>query len=94
MGVLLRLTKQTIWSGDAPDAARREGAVLTFRRREEDTDGISVFEVADDAERELVVAAIACGRVNEKPVDLPVLVGSATSPTPTTRTWARTSGAT
>jgi hypothetical protein len=70
MGVLLRLTKQTIWSGEPPDAGRREGAVLTFRRREEDTDGISVFEVADDAERELVVAAIACERANEKPVDL------------------------
>jgi hypothetical protein len=64
------VTKQTIWSGATPDGARREGAVLTFRRRPEDTDGISVFEVADDADREIVVAAIACGRANEKPVDL------------------------
>ncbi len=70
MPVLLRLTKQTVWSGEAPDAARREGALETFRRRDEDTDGVSVFEVKDERERELVIAAIACMRNNDRPVDV------------------------
>jgi len=71
MGVLLRLTKQTVWSGAPADAARRDEAVKTFQRREEDTDGLSVYEIENDAERELVIAAVACDRLNEKkPIDL------------------------
>lgn len=70
MTVLVRQTKKSIWSGGPPDEERRQKAIDSFRRREADTDGLSVFEVSGDEERELVIAAIACSRTNDDPVDL------------------------
>ena len=52
-----------------PDDDQRARAVKTFERRDVDTDGVSVFEVEDERDRSLVVAAIACARVDDKPVD-------------------------
>ena len=69
MGVLLRQTRKSTWSGDPPDEQRRQLALETFRRTEEDTDGLSVFEVVDARERELVIAAIACARASDAPID-------------------------
>lgn len=70
MSVFLRLAKSSVWTGAPADDARREQARASFRRRAEDTDGLSVFEVSNDSERDTVVAAIACGRKNTDPVDL------------------------
>lgn len=70
MGVLLRIAKKTIWSGEPPDDARRRSALASFARRPQDTDGISVYEVESVEERECVVAAIACGRQKDDPIDL------------------------
>lgn len=42
---------------------------MTFQRRLQDTDGISVFQVTNDTDRNNVVAAIACQRGNTNPVD-------------------------
>lgn len=69
MGILLRQTKKSIWSGEPPDEQRRPGALEAFRRHAEDTDGVSVFEIANARERELVIAAIACSRTSDDPID-------------------------
>lgn len=70
MPLILRLTKRSAWPADG-SADAREQAVAEFHRRPVDTDGVSVFEVETQAERELVIAAIACGRLkDDRPVDL------------------------
>ncbi|MEO8917262.1 MAG: hypothetical protein ABI488_07540 [Polyangiaceae bacterium] len=48
----------------------RESAALEFTRAEQDTDGLSLFEVVTDEDRLVVVAAIACERGNSGRVDL------------------------
>lgn len=70
MAILLRQNEEGDMGGRATDDGRREDAIDTFRRRDVDTDGLSVFEVSTDEERDLVVAAIACSRASDNPVDL------------------------
>src|SRR5262245_46028792 len=66
MSYLLRRTRRGVWFGDRRS---RDAAVQEFARRVEDADGLSVFEVENDKERALVVAAIACERQNCDRVD-------------------------
>jgi hypothetical protein len=67
MSFLLRRTRKAAWM----DATRdREDAVREFERREEDTDGLSVFAVDTEEERLTIVAAIACEREKCDRVDL------------------------
>jgi hypothetical protein len=70
MTLLLRRAKKSLWTGDTSDPKKRAGAIESFERRAEDTDGVSVFEVTTEAEKCLVVAAIACDRGKDDPVDL------------------------
>jgi len=68
---LLRQARRSTWSGDEEvTEERRVAAVASFGRRPEDTDGISVFAVKDEAEVALVVAALACTKREIGPVDL------------------------
>ncbi|SRR6266545_1159364 len=67
MSFLLRRTRRAVWIGAGRD---REAAIREFERRDEDTDGLSVFEVEDEGERLTIVAAIACERENCDRVDL------------------------
>lgn len=67
MSYLLRRTRKAVWSGDTRS---REAAANEFARTDQDTDGLSVFEVGTDDERALVVAAVACERENVGRVDL------------------------
>lgn len=67
MSFIVRRTSQAKWVGAGRDVDAAKGELT---RSDADTDGLSVFEVTSDAERELVVAAIACGRQNTSPVDL------------------------
>src|SRR5260221_2284647 len=64
MSYLLRQARQPIWNGEAlVSADRREQALASFARRPEDTDGVSVYAITNDTEEKLVVAAIACKKM-------------------------------
>ena len=67
MSYLLRRTRKAAWVGATRD---RDDAVREFARSEADTDGLSVFEVESDEQREAVVAAIACERQNTGRIDI------------------------
>jgi len=67
MSFLVRRTRKAVWVGATRDRAE---AVTEFARDDVDSDGLSVFEVTNDAERDAVVAAIACQRTNTGRVDL------------------------
>jgi hypothetical protein len=59
------------WQGHLPatDEDRAAGR-RDFVLGEADTDGLSLFEVDEEADRRLVLAAVACGRRNLSTVDL------------------------
>jgi hypothetical protein len=67
MSFLLRRTRRIVWVGQERS---RELAVVEFARTDEDADGLSVFEVENDEQRQLIVAAIACERKNVGRVDM------------------------
>lgn len=59
------------WQGHLPATGEdRAAGRQDFALGEADTDGLSLFEVDKEADRRLVVAAIACGRRNLSTVDL------------------------
>jgi hypothetical protein len=66
MSFLLRRTRKAAWVGEA---RRREDAVGEFARSEQDTDGLSVFEVDNAEQRAMVVAAFACERLKTDRID-------------------------
>ncbi len=66
MSFLIRRTRRTAWTGETRNL---DEAIREFTRSSTDTDGLSVFEVKSDDDRELVVAAIACERENTGAVD-------------------------
>lgn len=71
MSFLLRRATYAAWQGVRPASDdQRNAAHADFTLSEADTDGLSLFEVEDDMERRLVVAAIACGRKNTGNIDL------------------------
>lgn len=73
MTYLVRRTNRNAWSGAATVTnEQRAGARTTFLRKDEDTDGVSVFEVSDETNERVVVAAIALSRrpPNESAIDL------------------------
>src|SRR5437764_326624 len=60
MSLILRfIDKRTAWTGDGRSSER---AATDFRRDAQDVDGLSVFEVEDDAQRSVVVANRAISR--------------------------------
>ena len=68
---LLRRVTFANWQGGRPpaeDVALR--ALQDFALSHADLDGLSVFHASGDPERNLIVAAIACGRKNTDKVDL------------------------
>ena len=71
MAYLLRQARQSVWTGDANvDDDRRRNAQASFARRPEDTDGISVYHVESDAQSLLVVATLACAKMEDGKLDL------------------------
>ena len=66
MSFLIRRTRRTAWTGDTRNL---DEAIREFSRSSTDIDGLSVFEVKSDDDRELVVVAIACERENTGAVD-------------------------
>lgn len=71
MPFFLRRVALAHWTGKLPVSdEQRAGARGDFTLGEDDSDGLSLFEVAEVAEKDLVVAAIACGRRNLGNVDL------------------------
>lgn len=70
MGILLRLTKLSVWTGQ-PDPQQRAAAIDAFRRRDVDTDGLSLFEYETTDDLNTILGAIACMRETvDKPIDL------------------------
>jgi hypothetical protein len=67
MSYLLRRTRRAVWVGEDRS---REAAAQELSRTDQDTDGISLFEVTNDEERLTIVAAIACARENCDRVDV------------------------
>lgn len=71
MSFLLRQARRSAWSGEEDvTEERRAAALASFGRRPEDTDGVSVFAVAGEADVALVVAAIACTKREVGTIDL------------------------
>jgi hypothetical protein len=66
MSFLLRRTRKSVWVGDARN---REEAAQEFQRSEQDTDGLSIYEVENDEERRSVAAGVACQRGNCSRID-------------------------
>lgn len=67
MAFILRKVRRASWLAATPqDPAIRQRALDDFRRSPDDTDGLSVYEVSTQEERDLVTAAFACsvGRVD------------------------------
>lgn len=70
MAYLLRMIKRRApWSTETPAASRRPDALADFRRREQDTDGLSVWRYDSEHEKQLVLAEIACRRERVEHVD-------------------------
>jgi hypothetical protein len=67
----LRRVAFASWQGQSPvNDEQRAAGRRDFVLSDADTDGLSVFEVQEDVERRLIVAAIACRRRNLANVDL------------------------
>jgi hypothetical protein len=71
MPYLLRQARVSAWSGEptVTDERRRQ-AHASFERRAEDTDGISVYRVEDESHALLVVATLACAKMEDGKLDL------------------------
>ncbi len=69
MSLIVRRTRKAIWAAGAVDDERRRRAISELARSDDDTDGLSVYEIADERERELVIAATACARGNDEGID-------------------------
>lgn len=67
MSYLLRRTRRSVWMGETRN---RVLAIQEFARTDQDTDGVSVFEVANEEDRRIIVAAIACERESCSRVDV------------------------
>lgn len=71
MSFFLRRVTFARWQGRSPITDEdRAGARGDFRLGKGDTDGLSLFEGEAEGDRQLVVAAIACGRMKVDKVDL------------------------
>lgn len=67
MSYLLRRTRPSVWVGEARN---RVAAAQEFERTAQDTDGLSLFEAAEEQDCLIIVAAIACDRQNCEKVDV------------------------
>jgi hypothetical protein len=70
VGVIVRkIRDRRVWdhADGSPDEA---AAIEDFTLREDDVDGISVYEVSSEADRKVVLAALAYARDNTNPIDL------------------------
>jgi hypothetical protein len=71
MSYLLRQARRAAWSGEEHvENERRAHARASFGRREEDSDGVSIFASSEESHPTLVVAAIACGKRETGKMDL------------------------
>jgi hypothetical protein len=71
MSYLLRQARRSAWNGDEQVGDdRRAEAHASFGRRDEDSDGVSIFAISAENHPTLVVAALACGKRETGKIDL------------------------
>lgn len=71
MPYLLRQARKSIWTGEEVVLEdRRHAAIGSFARREEDTDGVSIYAIDADGDELLIVAALACQKMEKGKMDL------------------------